>query len=195
MRLSQRTAVKSTSPSPEFTAWDLITPLSRGSRSNALRSAAAHHIKCGRTGAVRQHDDRLPYSASRCEQQRSVSKRPPLLDRRSALKILPRTSTDAYGCRDGGPSGKLAKRCVAFTTVSSTPLARTISVTAKTVSPLGQPPRLVKSCAMTVVTVTESVTVMPVTVNVVASGRSSGPPHSPDFLQIDEHHVRFRHES
>jgi hypothetical protein len=33
--------------------------------ANALRSAAAHHTKCGRTGDVRQHGDRLPHTASR----------------------------------------------------------------------------------------------------------------------------------
>jgi hypothetical protein len=38
-----------------------------------LASAAAHQTKCGRTGGVRQHGDRLPHTASRCQQQRSVS--------------------------------------------------------------------------------------------------------------------------
>jgi hypothetical protein len=38
---------------------------------NALRSAATHQTKCGRTGDVRQHGDRLPHTALRCQQQRS----------------------------------------------------------------------------------------------------------------------------
>ena len=40
--------------------------------STALRSAAAHQTKCGRTGGVRQHGDRLPRTAWRCQQQRFV---------------------------------------------------------------------------------------------------------------------------
>jgi hypothetical protein len=50
---------------------------------NALRSAAAHHTKCGRTGDVRQHGARLPHNASRCQQQRFVSANHYLCQRRT----------------------------------------------------------------------------------------------------------------
>jgi hypothetical protein len=36
------------------------------------RSAAAHPTECGRTGDERQHGDRLPHTAWRCQQQRFV---------------------------------------------------------------------------------------------------------------------------
>jgi hypothetical protein len=45
---------------------------------NVWRSAAARQIWCGRTGDRRQHGDRLPRTASRCQRQRFVGHPRPL---------------------------------------------------------------------------------------------------------------------